>query len=220
VHVVGEGEALVVGDDWAARVVLATGTWQAVEGAGTGPLAPYGAKGLLLAEGAEWRLLAADGSVAAKGHATDDAEIVGLAGDEAAHAVYVCTLSDVAACSAEDGTTMWHEPIEASGPASVGGGLVLVPAGSGPAPAGDGRVDRTVTALRASGTGASVFSKEAVGRVVAAARQALGEGRVGVAALLVDPLLAWLDEEHDAIVAEIHAARAAARAAGGEAPGR
>ena len=137
----------------------------------------------------------------AEGQPPDDTDAIrGIAGDPASGTVYLVLPSEVVAVSAQDGVVRWREPVEGSGNPALGSGLIVVPGGEGDM-RGGGRRDRTLTVLRASQAGTELFEADARRKVLAAAVAALGEGRVGVGVLLVDPILEWLDDRETATFA-------------------
>ena len=155
--------------------------------------AAFGAD-VLVAEGSAYRWLAPDGTQRGGGEAPEGGRIVGLAGDAATSTVYLTLADGLVAVAAKDGAVRWIEHVEGSDDPVLGGGLVCVTAGSGPADgadSGDNRTDRTLFVLRAGVTGTDPFGTEQRVRTVDVAVAAAEAGHLRVAEALLDPASGW-----------------------------
>ncbi len=120
----------------------------------------------------------------------DAGDAVGIGGDPATGTVVVVA-PDMTSCFSPEGLVRWQEQIGGSGNPTVRGDHVVVPAGTGGRPLGDGREDRTLYVLRAGGATVDPFAIDARVRVVDAAVTAVVEDRDRVAVALLDPLRGW-----------------------------
>jgi len=145
---------------------------------------------VLLAEPDGWRRVRPDGTEVVRVPRDDAGDAVGIGGDAATGTVVVVA-PDLTSCFSPDGVLRWQEQIGGSGNPTVQGDYVVVPAGTGGRPLGDGREDRTIYVLRAGGATVDPFAIEARVRVVDAAVTAVVEDRDAVAVALLDPLRGW-----------------------------
>lgn len=165
---------------------------------------------VLLAGGEAGELLRLDrgGRVAARTRLPDEGVILGLAAERDGSTAYVQTIDTLFALDPASGAVRWLEHVEGSGDPVVGGGLVAARAGRGGSRfGGDGRTDRTIYVLRATGTLVEPFGPAEHARIVSLATTAAAEGRPALARAVVDPVWTWLAaEERAAVEAAIDAA--------------
>jgi hypothetical protein len=187
------GAALLGRGRRAERVDLATGAvTTVVEADGPVTVAPFGAD-VLVARGSRWERRGGDGAARATFDVPLGDVLVGIAGDPAAGVAFLAFPDGVSAVSVSDGTPRWAEAVEASGSPVLGGGFLVVPAGRGRD--GDGRRDRTLSALRPGPPGFDPFDEATRARLLAVAKTAVKEGRLEVASLLLAPVLDSLSPE-------------------------